>query len=282
MKFLSNAHTHSTYCDGTNDIAAMVFHAQELKFVSLGFSGHAWQGFDPDYCMSFEGQKAYLQELRALQAKHESEHISPKLYVGLEQDSMVPQAQKEENRKNCDYIIGSTHYLISKADGAHRAVDGPKETLQRLVRDTFGGDPAAMVKAYYAQLSESVQNDKPDVIGHFDVVRKHAAALGINTALPVYRRAALAALEAAFAGCKLLEVNTGNIARGYDTLPYPADFLLDAWREMGGDVTLTSDCHDARDLACAFPKTLGMLKELGYKRLLRLGTGEALWDEFLL
>jgi histidinol-phosphatase (PHP family) len=217
-----------------------------------------------------------------LQAKHEAEHISPKLYVGLEQDSMVPQAQKEENRRNFDYIIGSTHYLISKTDGTHKAVDGPREILLRLVRETFGGDPAAMVKAYYAQLGESVKNDKPDVIGHFDVVRKHAAALGLNTALPAYRRAALAALETAFAGCRLLEVNTGNIARGYDTLPYPADFLLAAWRDMGGDVTLTSDCHDTRYLACAFPKTLAMLKELGFKRLLRLGTGTALWDEFTL
>ena len=42
MKFLSNAHTHTTYCDGTATISrCMVFHAQELKFVSLGFSDHA-------------------------------------------------------------------------------------------------------------------------------------------------------------------------------------------------------------------------------------------------
>ena len=63
------------------------------------------------------------------------------------------------------------------------------------------------------------KNDKPDIIGHFDVVRKHAKVLGLDTALPAYRRAALDALEAAFQGCRLLEVNTGNIARGYDAPP---------------------------------------------------------------
>jgi len=114
MKFLSNAHTHTTYCDGQNDIPMMVFQAQELKFVSLGFSGHAAQGFDPDYSMTPEGQAAYLRELRSLQKKHNEEHILPKIYVGLEQDAMAPQAQKDENRRNCDYIIGSTHYLASK------------------------------------------------------------------------------------------------------------------------------------------------------------------------
>lgn len=111
-------------------------------------------------------------------------------------------------------------------------------------------------------------------------MRKHTAALGLHTTHPAYRRAALDAMEVAFTGCKLLEVNTGNIARGYDTLPYPADFLLDAWREMGGEITLTSDCHDARYLACAFPKTLDRLKQMGFKRLLRLGTGRELWDVF--
>lgn len=282
MNFYSNAHTHTTYCDGQSDIPAMVFQAQELKFVSLGFSGHAAQGFDADYCMTPEGQNAYRTELRALQKKHIEEQIRPKIYIGLEQDARVPQAQKDENRRDFDYIIGSAHYLVSKTDGSKLAVDGPKDMLARLVRETYGGDAAAMLKAYYRQLADYVISDKPDIIGHFDVVRRHAAALGVETNHPAYRHAALEALEAAFAGCKLMEVNTGNIARGYDTLPYPAAFLLDAWREMGGEITLTSDCHDARYLAAAYPKTLGMLRDMGFKRLLRLGTGTALWDEFAL
>jgi histidinol-phosphatase (PHP family) len=282
MSFLSNAHTHTPYCDGQSSIASMIARAQELGFVSLGFSGHAWQGFDPDYSMSAEGQKAYLAELRALQKLHGDRGILPKLYVGLEQDALVPLAQKEENRRDFDYIIGSTHYLYNVANGIREAVDGPKERIVRLVREVFGGDALEMAKAYFKLLGDTVKSSRPDLIGHFDVVRKNADVLGLETTKPEYRLAALSAMETAYQGCRLLEVNTGIIARGYDTLPYPAAFLLEAWREMGGDVTLTSDCHYARNLDFAYPETLAMLRRMGFKRLLRLGTGNALWDEYRL
>ena len=168
-------------------------------------------------------------------------------------------------------------------DGKKEAVDGPKEMLTRFVAEVFSGDAVAMAKAYYQLLGESIRADKPDIIGHFDVVRKHAKILGLNTGDKAYRRAALEALEQAFEGCTLLEVNTGNIARGYDTLPYPADFLLYAWREMGGHLTLTSDCHNAQDLDCAFfPDHCDTLRQMGFQTLLRLGTGDSLWDTIAL
>ncbi|HPF87973.1 MAG TPA: PHP domain-containing protein [Candidatus Limiplasma sp.] len=279
MSFLSCAHTHTTYCDGRTDIPAMVARAQALGFVSLGFSGHAYQGFDPNYSMSFCGQQAYHDELRALQKTHREQGITPKIYIGLEQDALVPQAQKEQNRAQFDYIIGSVHYLSNIMDGKKEAVDGPKDILVRFVTEVFDGDAVEMAKAYYRLLAASIQADKPDIIGHFDVVRKHAGVIGLDTDNPDYRRAALASLEAAYRGCRLLEVNTGNIARGYDTLPYPAGFLLDAWREMGGELTLTSDCHNADALDCAYAQVLPMLKSKGFKHLLRLGTGDELWDE---
>ncbi|MFH1879590.1 MAG: PHP domain-containing protein [Bacillota bacterium] len=282
MSFLSNAHTHTTYCDGSCDIATLVRKAQELGFVSLGFSEHAHQGYDPIYSMSAEVQLAYIAELRALQALHNARGILPKLYVGVEQDALAPQARKDINRGQGDYVIGSTHYLPASPDGQKQAVDGSRESLNRLIGEHYGGDAMEMARAYYRLLGESVKADKPDIIGHFDVVRKHAGVIGLDTAHPAYRRAALDAMGTAFQGCTLLEVNTGNIARGHDTFPYPAGFLLDAWLEMGGELTLTSDCHNAPDLDCAYAQTLQMLKRRHCKRLLRLGTGDRLWDEFLL
>ena len=71
MTFSSNAHTHSRWCDGADAIPAMVEAARALGFVSLGFSGHAWQGFDPDYSMAPDVQAGYFAELRALQAAPE-------------------------------------------------------------------------------------------------------------------------------------------------------------------------------------------------------------------
>lgn len=278
MMFLSNAHTHTTYCDGRSTVAEQLASARRLGFVSLGFSGHAMQGFDWKYCMSGEAQAAYFAELRALQAELAQSGHSPKLYVGLEQDALVPASEKQKNREQCDYVIGSTHYFPEPLDGAWVAVDGDPELLSRCVRERFGGDPLKMAEMYYQLHGESIAKDKPDIIGHFDLVRKYAGRLGLDLNSPAYRRAALTALEAARAGCDLLEVNTGNIARGYEQLPYPAGFILDAWREMDGRVTLTSDCHEAGKLDCAFEPALTLIQAHGFRAVWRLGAGDALWE----
>ncbi len=279
MNFLSNAHTHTTYCDGKSTIEEQVTQAKALGFVSLGFSGHAMQGFDWKYCMSVENQQAYHAELLALQSLHKTRGLTPKIYIGLEQDALTPAEEKAKNRAAFDYIIGSAHYFPEPLNGEWVAVDGSAELLRRYVAERFGGDALAMAQAYYQLQAQTVRQDKPDIIGHFDLARKYATVIGLDTGSPAYRNAALNALEVAYTGCKVLEVNTGGIARGYEQTPFPACFLLDAWREMGGEVTLTSDCHDARDLDCAFSMAANMLQELGYKRLLRLGTDAALWDE---
>ena len=279
MKFLSNAHTHTTWCDGRSTAAEQLAAAQALGFVSLGFSGHAMQGFDWDYCMSARQQALYREQLQAMRGALAAEGRGPRLWIGLEQDALIPEAEKAKNRDLFDYRIGSTHYLPEPLDGLWVAVDGSVGLLGRLIQKQFGGDTLAMAQAYYALHGASVEADRPDIVGHFDLVRKYATGIGLDTQSPAYRRAALSALEQARRGCRVLEVNTGNIARGYDTVPYPADFLLDAWRELGGELTLTSDCHDARYLDCAFEPTLAMLRQKGWKRLLRLGTGQELWEE---
>ncbi|MEA4999082.1 MAG: PHP domain-containing protein [Candidatus Limiplasma sp.] len=278
MKFLSNAHTHTTFCDGRSTIGEQIAAAQRLGFVSLGFSGHAMQGFDWAYCMSPDAQAAYYASLRGAQAALRAAGALLTLHVGLEQDALVPDDSKAQNRRVYDYLIGSTHYFPEPLDGAWVAVDGSPDLLLRCIRERFHGDAIAMAEAYYAIHGDSIRRDKPDIIGHFDLVRKYAGQLGLDTNAPAYRRAALAALEKVREGCAVLEVNTGNIARGYDTMPYPAPFLLEAWRAMGGDVTLTSDCHNAAQLDCAFTQTMAMLKDGGFDRVLRLGTGASLWE----
>lgn len=284
MKFLSNAHTHTTYCDGQSTIGQQIAAAKRLHFVSLGFSGHAMQGFDWLYCMSIDNQHRYKFELRMMQMVDiylNCDIGCPRIWIGLEQDALVPAEEKEKNRRSCNYLIGSTHYFPEPLDGAWVAVDGSPELLKRCIDERFGGDPQAMAAEYYRMHGAYIEADKPDIIGHFDLVRKYAAQIGLDTASPAYRQAALFALEQARRGCSLLEVNTGNLARGYDTKPYPAEFIVDAWRDLGGHITLTSDCHDARYLDCAFDETQAWLKSRGWTSALRLsGRGsQAMWEE---
>ena len=38
MKYISNLHTHTNYCDGKNSIEENIKYAIEKEFISLGFS----------------------------------------------------------------------------------------------------------------------------------------------------------------------------------------------------------------------------------------------------
>ena len=68
----------------------------------------------------------------------------------------------------------------------------------------------------------------------------------------------------------LLEVNTGGVARGYMTEPYPAAFLLKEWKNWGGEVIINSDCHDAKLLDAGYIQAEEILLSLGYDHVVRL------------
>lgn len=276
MSFLSNAHTHSTYCDGRSSIAETVEAAKRLGFVSLGFSGHAYQGFDAAYSTTREGQCEYFKELAVLKALGGT----PRIWAGLELDYDAGEALGAQAREQSDYIIGSTHYMTLDFHGKYAAADGDAAALRQYADEVYRGDGLALARAYFEKHVSNTMAFLPDIIGHFDIIRKnaHRASLFDEDGRE-YRRLALNALERVFPSGAVLELNTGGMARGYMDAPYPTSELLGAWREMGGRVTVTSDCHDARLLDYAFDAALDILRSAGYKAAVRLGTGDALWED---
>lgn len=278
MNFLSNAHTHSTWCDGKASIPRMIEAAKALGFVSLGFSGHAAQGFDFDYSMSAENQSAYFEELHRLQAQRPANGL--RLWAGLELDVLATDKHRREAFAQADYIIGSAHYLCADWQGQSVAVDGEPRLLKRYCKAAFDGDGLALAHAYYETVVSGLLCERPQIIGHFDLVRKYAASLKLfDETASEYRTLALDMLERAYPSGAVLEVNTGGMARGYLPMPYPTPELLGVWRELGGRITITSDCHDSRHLSHGFDTALQLARDAGYKTVLRLGTGHELWEE---
>ena len=270
MKILSNCHTHTTYCDGKSPAEDTVLAALGKGFRSLGFTSHAPQHFDLPYAIKPDKERDYIREIRALQDKYRGRIT---IWCGIERDlfscaDVYPY----------DYYIASVHYLPCGANMP--AVDGSPDLLAEAVQGYYGGSGMRAVRAYYSLLAAYARAWHPPVIGHFDLIKKNNAALGLfDENDPAYLETVYDALKAIRDAGSLLEVNTGGMARNVVREPYPSAAILDLWRGMGGSVTVSSDCHDARFLDHAFDTVPGILSGAGFDRVCVLGTGRALWEE---
>jgi histidinol-phosphatase (PHP family) len=95
---------------------------------------------------------------------------------------------------------------------------------------------------------------------------------------------ALEALRAMRETNALLEVNTGGVARGYMTSPYPSNLLLKEWKVWGGEVIVNSDCHNVKLLDAGYEQAEEILLSLGFDHAVRLSANpeKGMWERFAL
>ena len=240
----SNYHTHTTFCDGENSPEELVAEAIRLGCPEIGFSGHSYLEEDSG-CMSEQGTKEYCREIRRLQEKYR-DLIT--IHLGIEQDIF-----SEVDRKEFDYIIGAVHYV--EKNGRKYAVDESKEGFLFLLEEIYSGDAYALAEDYYALVSQVYQRTHCDIIAHFNLITKYnEEGSYFDTDHPRYRSAAEGALDAVLPSPCLLEVNTGAMARGYRSEPYPEKRLLDRWLASGKELIFSSDCHEKQNLLFGFDR----------------------------
>lgn len=253
-----NLHTHTYYCDGKDAPEDMVRAALDLGFKTLGFSGHGYSVYDEDYCMSKEDTLKYRQEVRRLQEAYK-DRIDIRL--GVEMDYY---GEKEDYPY--DFVIGSVHSI--EKDGVMLSVDNTEAIMAQNVERFFGGDYRAYVERYYEIEADVLRRTEADIIGHFDLVTKfNEGNKYFDEEADWYQEAALKALRTVAAGREgaekkpVFEINTGAMARGYRSRPYPAAFLLEEIQRLECPVILSSDCHDRKQLDYGFKEVLKRLRQ---------------------
>jgi histidinol-phosphatase (PHP family) len=149
------------------------------------------------------------------------------------------------------------------------------ETLAACCVTVFDGDGLAMAERYYGEVRRMAVR-RPAILGHIDLITK------FNERTPLfdetssrYRTAALEALHAADPTVTLLEINTGAMSRGYRRTPYPALFLLEEWRRMGGGIILTADAHSASAIVYGYTQAAELARAAGFTRSVVLAAGGA-------
>lgn len=260
MIFPSCIHTHTCFCDGKDLPEVMAQAAFDLGFVSLGFAGHSiWKWFDE--AMTDETQAEYRRRILALKDVYNGKMD---ILLGVEHEGC-----SEYDDLQWDFIIESIHDL--PFGDRWYSIDWTSDKTDKLISEFCGGDPYSLAKQYFETCSAVYEHSPAQIAGHIDLITKYnEGGRLLDETDPRYLNPALEALETAVRRGLVVELNTGAMARGYRSLPYPGPALLKRLRELGGEITINSDCHDSRYLTCWYEHAAEYLRSFGFDHILLL------------
>jgi histidinol-phosphatase (PHP family) len=268
----ANFHTHARYCDGQGELKDYVQAALELNFEALGFSCHNPLPFPCTWTMAPESLSDYLQAAEELKKSHGHRL---ELLLGLEIDyipGLISPASPRFRELGLDFTIGSVHFLGQLADGSRWTVDGPAAELAEGVAASFAGDMREAVRRYYELVAEMVTVSPPDMLGHFDLIKKNNREGRLFSEEEDWYRACVQdALNAVARSGVVLEVNTGGLFRNTSGALYPSAWIITECLERNIPLIVNSDAHKPGDLDGCFARTYALLSELGARTCRRLG-----------
>ena len=253
MRF-SNLHTHTIFSDGKGSVRDNIESAILKNMSSLGFSDHSFTACDTSYCMKLENYKNYFKTLDEM--KREYEGRLP-IFTGIEKDYY-----SDIDAADFDYVLASVHYLIE--NGTVYPIDHSPAQQEKCFAEAFHGNKLDFAKRYYDMVTEQAIKCKPDVIGHFDVINKFSLMPEEDERyIEIANESAREILNV----CKVFELNTGGIARGWRKTPYPSTYVLSLIKELGGEIAINSDSHLPENLDFFFPEAVEILKTHGFDHI---------------
>jgi histidinol-phosphatase (PHP family) len=261
-----NYHTHTHHCDGHCQPAEFAEAALQKGMPRLGFSGHNVVPFATEWTMPAERLASYLSEVREVRERYKGRL---EIFLGMEADfipGMTSPVHSRIRELDLDFTIGSVHF-VGPVDGDHAwTVDGPRAELEAAIARGFAGKARPLVERYYELLSTMARTAAPDIIGHFDIVKKNnrdGAFFREDEAW--YQEAVRGALDAVRGSGSILEINTGGVVRNTSGSYYPSQWILHEAHEMNIPVMVNADAHTPDAIDGKFPEAIALLREAGYR-----------------
>ncbi len=156
-----------------------------------------------------------------------------------------------------DYIVGSVHHVHDSI------IDGPRSDFEAALKEA--GSIESLAVDYYAALAQMIRDLRPEVVGHFDLIRKNGVHYGLAIDAPLTQRvhdAATDAMQAAAeAGC-ILDLNTAGLRKGQG-IPYPAPWLLEVAKDHSVPFCLGDDSHGPADVGAGLDESRRYLQSNG-------------------
>ena len=261
MSVLSTVHSHCTYCDGKNTPVEMAEAAYKLGFISYGFSSHSHLPYRNGYAMKMQREALYRSEITDLKKQYAGK-MEILLGLELDGDSYMPDFKY-------DYLISSVHQL--HIGGKVFPVDQSKAVFEECIKE-FGGIKN-VIKIFYHETLKAAKRDNIDIIGHLDLITKFNEQGDLfdpndEGYLSIVKNTVDEIVKAK--PNIIFEVNTGAMARGYRSEPYPALPILKHIAKSGAKVIINSDTHNKDSIDFGFDKATQHCKAAGINKVLRL------------
>jgi histidinol-phosphatase (PHP family) len=272
-----NFHTHSLYCDGKSGIEENIISAINKGLVAIGFSSHAPLPFPNDYSLDFDQLQNYICELEDLKQKY---HQQIQIYKSLEID-FIPGVSfpfDAFKKQGLDYTIGGVH-LVQHPDTKKRwFIDGGKQNVyDEGLKEIFDNDIRKAVTVFYQQSIQMIEQEKPDIIAHFDKIKMHNKGRYFSEDDKWYQNLVFGLLQIIKENNTVIELNTRGLYKGRSNDWFPAQRWLKHIRRMKIPVTISSDAHHPDELDKYFDLTCKMLRENEMMEIVVFSNGQ--WQQ---
>ncbi len=274
----SNYHTHTKFCDGSDEPEIYINEAIKLGFDSLGFSGHAPLPNENTFAIKENDLENYCKNIEALKNKYKNKI---NIFLALEAD-YIPEVTVDFHnfykKCNLDYIIGSVHLVLNPENKKRWFIDGPKaEIYEKGLEIVFNNDIRKAVTAYFHQINKMIETQKPDVIGHLDKIKMHNKKPYFSEEEKWYKNLVSETLKLVKEKNYILEVNTRGIYKKRCDSLFPGIKILKQIHSLKIPIIISSDAHKPSELALGYNQAVRILKNIGFKKRMTFSLNE--WKE---
>lgn len=247
IEIKSDLHTHTTHSwDARNTPFEMCERAATLGLNAIAFTEHA-EWFPRQ--KGFENPNAYFADIEQCRADY-----ALTVFSGVELGNphqFEAQAQALIETHPFDILIGSVHWLYD--ENIHN-----KRVFRRR-------DPDEVLRDYFTEMAQMVNNFPLDVVAHFDRILMRAHYSRYSYDILAAENEIRAAFQAIVEHDVILELNSKHLN---DRTNWNDDVeeMLRWYRQEGGtQVMVNSDSHDVGQIGRNFPIAAHMLTQLGFQ-----------------
>ncbi|KAF2098586.1 histidinol phosphatase [Rhizodiscina lignyota] len=186
------------------------------------------------------------------------------ILIGFEGEWIRPSTltliKELQARHNFDYFVGSVHHVYTIP------IDYDKATYDE-VKKLVGGSDEELFGEYFDAQYAMLQKLKPQVVGHFDLIRLFSA--DPNGSFKQWEDVWEKIIRnlkfiASYGG--IVELNSSALRKGMSE-PYPQVEICQEFLAMNGQFTLSDDSHGVEQVGLNYDRVLDAIRKAGIQQI---------------